>query len=124
MNILEPICGEIMQIQERFDKIINYIENYNYKTGNFERAILRFITVSQHHPFQILAHLMLLKIYREQSGGNPNKTKAAVEKEEEILDLFRNNSVSRNIYNKYKFDPLFRELCNQITENVDQSKVY
>jgi len=109
---------EIMQIQERFDKIINYIENYNYKTGNYERAISRFITVSQHHPFQILAHLMLLKIYREQSTGNSEKATLALEKEEEILKLLRNNSVSRNIYNNYKSDPLFEEICNQITETT------
>jgi len=115
---------EIMQIQERFDKIINYIENYNYKTGNFERAILRFKTVSQHHPFQILAHLMLLKIYREQSAKDSDKVKTAVEKEEEILELLRNNAVSRNIYNKYKSDPLFRELCNQITETAGRSIMY
>jgi radical SAM superfamily enzyme YgiQ (UPF0313 family) len=119
-NLPDLSAEEIMRIQERFDKIINYIENYNYKVGNFERAILRFKTVSQHHPFQILAHLMLLKIYREQGTTNSDKLRASLEKEEEIVELLRNNSVSRNIYNNYKFDPLFRELCNLITENVDQ----
>ena len=93
---------------------------FNNKTSNFERAIFRFKTVSQHHPFQILAHLMLLKIYREQSARDSNKVQAAIEKEEEIIELLRDNSVSRNIYNKYKSDPLFQELCDQISDNVGQ----
>lgn len=112
-------ASELMDTQDRYDKIINYIDNYNCRSGEYERALSQFITITNDYPFQILAHLMVLKILSIQTINDSDKLVEYVRKKEEIINILRSNPDSKIIYDKYKTEPEFYSLCNQLSrENI------
>lgn len=87
---------EIEALAYRTNLDVNFLNNANFKTGQFERVIEIFKDIVVKYPFHIFAHYCMAKAYALMGDQEASRASGAT-----MLDLIETDRRARNMYDKY-----------------------
>ena len=106
-------ASEIMEAQDHFEGIINFVDSYLYTSGKWQRALGYYQAIINRFPHRIRAHLAILRIHYELSKhGKEDHQSMANEALKEIRYLLSSNPLAIAEFKKYSsneiYTPLFK----------------
>ena len=95
-------ASEIMEAQDLFEGIVNFVDSYLYRSGKYQRLLGYYQSIVDRFPHRIRAHLAILRIHHELSKHSVKNNQPVVEKKlKEIRDLLSSNRLAIAEFKKY-----------------------
>jgi len=109
-------ASEIMEAQDLFEGIVNFVDSYLYRSGKWQLALGYYHTIVNRFPHRIRAHLAILRIHHELSKqGKEDHCSMVTKTVGEIRYLLSTNDLAIAEFKKYSlnkiYSPLFEVYC-------------
>jgi anaerobic magnesium-protoporphyrin IX monomethyl ester cyclase len=111
-DLPEMSASEIMETQDLFEGIVNFVDPYLYRTGKWQLALGYYQAIVNRFPQRIRAHLAILRIHHELSknGNEKHNPESVNDKLKEIRHLLKNNSLALAEFKKYSSNEIYNPL--------------
>ena len=104
-------ASEIMEAQDLFEGVVNFVDSYLYRSGEWQIALDYYQTIVNRFPHRIRAHLAILRIHHELSKHGKEYHHSMVAKTfEGIHSLLRSNPLAITEYKKYYLNKIYSPL--------------